>query len=238
MEHEVEDEVDLDEEQAEEVVEDEVVVVALFVMRVPPMRLSVRFFLFFRPDETVNRFQNRLPALHGFAESLTLIFFLFPLFSRSLLEAGQVQHDCESELVCKWTIPEKVPYFNAGVYLQNKKRIGKVDEILGKIAEVMFTVKMDPGVVSKSFQPDDLVYIGTDKLLPLSRFTNPSGGGGRSAGRGGRGGGRGAGGRGGGGRGGRGGRSFGGRGGRSPGRGGGRGFAGRSPGRGRGRGRF
>ena len=53
-------------------------------------------------------------------------------------------------------IPEKVPYFNAGVYLQNKKRIGKVDEILGKIQEIMFTVKMDPGVVSKSFQPDDL----------------------------------------------------------------------------------
>lgn len=69
---------------------------------------------------------------------------------------------------------DKVPYFNAGIYLENKKKIGKVDEILGKINEVYITVKMDPGVVAKSFQPKDMVYIGTDKLLPLSRFTNPS----------------------------------------------------------------
>ena len=68
---------------------------------------------------------------------------------------------------------DKVPYFNAGVYLENKRKIGKVDEILGKVTQMYFTIKMDPGVVAKSFQPNDLVYIGTDKLLPLSRFTNP-----------------------------------------------------------------
>jgi len=121
------------------------------------------------------------------------------------MEAGVVAHDAENELVCVWQVADKVPYFNAGIYLENKRRIGKVDEILGKISEVYFTVKMDPGVLSKSFQPKDAVYIGTDKLLPLSRFTNPSGssGGGR-------------GGRGGGGR----GRSPGGRGGRGGGRGG------------------
>jgi hypothetical protein len=72
------------------------------------------------------------------------------------------------------------------VYLENKRRIGKVDEILGKIQDVYITIKMDPGVVSSSFQPDDVVYVGTDKLLPLARFTNPSPGGGRAGGRGGR----------------------------------------------------
>lgn len=44
----------------------------------------------------------------------------------------------------------------------------------------MFTVKPDPGIVAKSFKADDQVFIGTEKLLPLSRFTNPgkpSGGG-------------------------------------------------------------
>ena len=87
--------------------------------------------------------------------------------------------------------------FNAGVYLENKRKIGKVDEILGKVAAIFFTVKMEPGILSKSFQPNDLLYIGTEKLLPVSKFTNPSsGGGGRSSGRGsgggGRGGGRGA----------------------------------------------
>jgi rRNA processing protein Gar1 len=88
-------------------------------------------------------------------------------------EAGKVMHDCEAELVCRWTLDDKVPYFNAGVYLENKRKIGKVDEILGKVSEVFFTVKMDPGVLSKSFQPNDLLYVGTDKLLPLARFTNP-----------------------------------------------------------------
>ncbi|KAG7368151.1 Gar1/Naf1 RNA binding region-containing protein [Nitzschia inconspicua] len=156
-----------------------------------------------------------------------------------IVEVGKVMHDCEAELVCRWTLDDKVPYFNAGVYLENKRKIGKVDEILGKVAEIFFTVKMDPGVLSKSFQPNDLLYVGTDKLLPITRFTNPgaSGGGGRGGGRGaGRGGGRGPG-RGGGRGPGRGGgrSSFGGRSpGRSGGRGGGRGF---SPGRGRGRGR-
>jgi H/ACA ribonucleoprotein complex subunit 1 len=89
------------------------------------------------------------------------------------IECGQVMHDCESELVCRWTMTDKVPYFNAGVYLENKRKIGKVDEILGKVSETFFTIKMDPGILSKSFQVNDLVYVGTDKLLPLARFTNP-----------------------------------------------------------------
>jgi len=159
-----------------------------------------------------------------------------------LTEAVKVAHECESELVCKWTLAEKVPYFNAGVYLENKRRVGKVDEILGPIHEFFISVKMDPGVVSSSFQENDALYVGTDKLLPLTRFTSPSSGGG-GGGRG-RGGGRSPGGRGGG-RGGFGGRG-GGRGGfagRSPGRGGrgggfSRGGGGFGGGRGRGRGRF
>lgn len=98
-------------------------------------------------------------------------------------------HECESEVVAKWTLADKVPYFNAGVYLENKKRIGKVDEILGPIHEFYVSIKMDPGVVAGSFQESDVLYVGTDKLLPLARFTNPSssGGGGRGRGGGGRG---------------------------------------------------
>lgn len=37
----------------------------------------------------------------------------------------------------------------------------------------MFTVKPDPGIVAKSFKSGDAFYIGDEKLLPLSRFTNP-----------------------------------------------------------------
>lgn len=100
-------------------------------------------------------------------------------------------HECEAEIVCKLIEKEsKVPHFNAGIYLENKKKIGKVDEIFGPINSVMFTVKPDAGVFAKSFQKNDVLYIGTDKLLPLTRFTNPgkpSSGGGRGPSGGGRG---------------------------------------------------
>ncbi len=107
-------------------------------------------------------------------------------------------HEAEGEMVCRLT-NAMIPYFNAGVYLENKSKIGKVEEVFGPITRVYFSIKTDTGVLASSFKPDDTVYIGTDKLLPMSRFTSDKKGG-RSAG--GRGGGRGApGGRGAGGRG-------------------------------------
>lgn len=111
------------------------------------------------------------------------------------LELGAFLHACEDEMVYKST-NDKVPYFNAGAYLENKTKIGKVDEILGCINDVMFTVKPDAGIVANSFKSGDKVYISPDKLLPLSRFIDQgksSGGGrgGRGGGRGGRGAGRG-----------------------------------------------
>ena len=67
-------------------------------------------------------------------------------------------------------MPDKVPYFNAPIYLQNKSVIGKVDEILGPINEVYFSVKMGEGMVASSFKKGDKVYIAGDKLLPIERF--------------------------------------------------------------------
>ncbi|GAB5360139.1 hypothetical protein AAMO2058_000601800 [Amorphochlora amoebiformis] len=136
----------------------------------------------------------------------------------TVIEVGEFVHPCESEMLCKLT-NEKIPYFNAPIYLKNKSKIGKVEEVLGRIDEVFFTVKMDPGMNCNTFKDDDKFYIDPMKLLPMSRFTNPKKPGG--GGRGGRG--RGRGGRG------RGGSRFG------RGRGGGRG-RGRGGGRGRGRG--
>lgn len=43
-------------------------------------------------------------------------------------------------------------------------------------------IKPDPGVFAKSFLPNDIMFISTDKLLPLSRFTNPSAGSGAASG--------------------------------------------------------
>ena len=45
-------------------------------------------------------------------------------------ELGSFVHPCEGDLVCKGT-NDKVPYFNAPIYLENKSQIGKVDEIFG-----------------------------------------------------------------------------------------------------------
>ena len=93
-------------------------------------------------------------------------------------EAGVFLHSAEGEIVCRLTNP-MVPYFNAGIYLENKTQIGKVEEILGPMHELFFTVKLDNGVVATSFKTNDKVYIGPDKLLPLERFLpkpKPAGG--------------------------------------------------------------
>lgn len=79
-------------------------------------------------------------------------------------------HAVEDEMLCSSLMADKVPYFNAPIYLQNKSVIGKVDEILGPINEVFFSIKMDAGMVASSFKKGDKVYIGGDKLLPIERF--------------------------------------------------------------------
>jgi rRNA processing protein Gar1 len=85
-------------------------------------------------------------------------------------EIGSFIHPVESEMLCSLTNPQTIPYFNAPIYLENKTQIGKIDEILGPINEVYFTVKMEGGMVASSFKKEDKVFIGGDKLLPIERF--------------------------------------------------------------------
>jgi len=73
-------------------------------------------------------------------------------------------------MFCASVSPDKVPWFNAPIYLQNKSVIGKVDEILGPINEMFFSVKMNEGMVAGSFKTGDKVYIAGDKLFPIDRF--------------------------------------------------------------------
>ncbi|KAJ5814751.1 H/ACA snoRNP pseudouridylase subunit [Penicillium riverlandense] len=86
-----------------------------------------------------------------------------------VLEMGTVMHACEGEMVCE-SINPKIPYFNAPIYLENKTPIGKVDEVLGPINQLFFTIKPQEGIVATSFKPGDKVFIGGDKLLPLEKF--------------------------------------------------------------------
>src|SRR5580698_8823870 len=83
---------------------------------------------------------------------------------------GSFLHSVEDEMLCSSLMMDKVPHFNAPIYLQNKSVIGKVDEILGPINEVYFSVKMGEGMVASSFKKGDKVYIAGEKLLPIDRF--------------------------------------------------------------------
>lgn len=86
-----------------------------------------------------------------------------------VFEMGSFLHSCEGDIVCRST-NEKIPYFNAPIYLENKTQVGKVDEILGPLNEVFFTIKPSEGVQASSFKDGDKFYIAADKLLPLERF--------------------------------------------------------------------
>ncbi|KAF6017946.1 GAR1 [Bugula neritina] len=99
-------------------------------------------------------------------------------------EVGAVSHPCEDQLVCRCTYEGgRVPYFNAGIYLENKQLVGKVDEILGPITDFFFSVKLAPNMNASSFKKLQKLFIDPQKTLPLEMFTNPSKGG-RGRGRG------------------------------------------------------
>ena len=108
------------------------------------------------------------PPDHVVGESCTQC--LTSLSFTTLLEVGSFLHAVEDEMFCSSLLSGKVPHFNAPIYLQNKSMIGKVDEILGPINEVYFSVKMGEGMVASSFKRGDKIYIGGDKLLPIERF--------------------------------------------------------------------
>ncbi|VDL91662.1 unnamed protein product [Schistocephalus solidus] len=90
-----------------------------------------------------------------------------------VVEVGEMMHTCQEDLVCSLT-NEKIPYFNAPLYLENKEQIGKVDEIFGPIRANLLKRAL------KFF------YIDPAKLLPLERFlsgaSQPRGRGGRGRG--------------------------------------------------------
>ncbi|KAL7098151.1 hypothetical protein ACP275_10G187000 [Erythranthe tilingii] len=108
-----------------------------------------------------------------------------------VVEISTFVNACEGDAVTKLT-NEKIPYFNAPIYLENMTQIGKVDEIFGPINESFFSIKMMEGIVATSYSAGDKFFIDPAKLLPLSRFLAPPKGQ-AQGGRGGRGGSRGGG---------------------------------------------
>ncbi len=52
-----------------------------------------------------------------------------------IVEVGYVMHPCEEYVVVKHTYPDKVPIFGRPIYLENKSKIGLLDDVFGPINE-------------------------------------------------------------------------------------------------------
>ncbi|KAI0864697.1 H/ACA ribonucleoprotein complex, subunit Gar1/Naf1 [Xylaria cubensis] len=89
----------------------------------------------------------------------------------TILEMGSFMHACEGEMVCSSiSAQNKIPQFNAQIFLENKTAVGKVDEVLGPINQVYFTIKPSEGIQAQSFKAGDKFFIGAEKVLPFERF--------------------------------------------------------------------
>lgn len=90
----------------------------------------------------------------------------------SVVAAGTYMHPVEGSkfMLLRATLEQRVPMFNAPIYLENKAQIGIVDEVLGPINEVYFSVKPTDGVVASSFKTGSNFFINPMKTLPVERF--------------------------------------------------------------------
>lgn len=52
-----------------------------------------------------------------------------------VIEVGYVMHPCQEYVVVKHTLQDRVPIFNRPVYLENKTKIGVIDDVFGPINE-------------------------------------------------------------------------------------------------------
>lgn len=95
---------------------------------------------------------------------MPLLEFINPETSSStLLQCSRLSPECATFSPLRWV------KLKLTVHAQ-KTQIGKVDEILGPINGVHFTVKPQEGFVATSFKSGDKFYIGGDKLLPLEKY--------------------------------------------------------------------
>ena len=88
----------------------------------------------------------------------------------SVCEVGYVMHPCEEFILVKNTLEDKVPIFGRPVYIENKKKIGMIEDVLGPINEFMFSVKCDEGIKPTSFKENTKIYMNVEHFLSFDRF--------------------------------------------------------------------
>jgi len=101
----------------------------------------------------------------------------------SIIRVGTVMHPCEEFIVLKNEIPDRVPKFNNPLYLENKQKIGVIDDVFGQIKDFMFSVKVDSGINPKTFKEGQAIFMNPEHFLPIQRFLpQPKGQGGSRGG--------------------------------------------------------
>jgi H/ACA ribonucleoprotein complex subunit 1 len=88
----------------------------------------------------------------------------------TIVQIGCFMHACEDMIILNNKIKDKVPKFNHPIYLENKTKIGIIDDVFGPINEMNFSVKCDTGVKPTSFTGDQKLYMQPDHFLYMSRF--------------------------------------------------------------------
>lgn len=79
-------------------------------------------------------------------------------------------NSAEEFIVIKNNLPDKVPIFNRGVYLENKQKIGIIDDVFGPINDFMFSVKCDTGIKPESFKPNQTVKYRYWKIYNIALY--------------------------------------------------------------------
>jgi H/ACA ribonucleoprotein complex subunit 1 len=92
---------------------------------------------------------------------------------KEIIEYGEFVHPCENDMVFKTKMCDKIPKFNAPIFLENKVMIGTVDEVFGPVNDVYFTVKPKEGFNPASFKVGGKCFISPERLLNASMFEEP-----------------------------------------------------------------
>ena len=103
--------------------------------RNPPYCVSKSFRLSFNHQKAITHVKNPFPPGPYYGKCIFVYTsgWVELSFLLTSAEVGEYMHPCEGDLICK-SSSEKVPYFNAPIYLENKSQVGKIDEIFGQVS--------------------------------------------------------------------------------------------------------
>ena len=90
-------------------------------------------------------------------------------------QVAEFSHACEGMLIC-YIITDNVPLLMRNIYLMNKSKVGKVDDVFGPMSKAGIAIKPDEGVKAESFKAGDKLYAdpsqcrGTKFFMPRAAY--------------------------------------------------------------------